>query len=161
MRQPQPEIAIICKILAGFRCRTLEDLAMDNPPANDLGNGVTMESLLKAARRSGFPLQSLVRREIEETLRKDWPYSIQEEWSYLDADTNEPRTLDIAVTQYLSTLDNPQPDVTPQLRLLVECKQSELPYVFFLSDASPMLDFPRISGLKQDHIELKTNGDNS
>jgi hypothetical protein len=48
------------------------------------------------------------------------------------------------------------------LDLLIECKQSDLPYVFFVSATQPQLrEFPYFAGLAQDRIVIKTDDDPS
>lgn len=142
----------------------------DNPDSNNLSAGITEHELDGAIKKSGYPLQSI----IASWLRFDFPpdYSrhwyVEEEWSYLDSDTHEIRTMDIHASASLSNLNNPGSDlqtpdgnpignylVLPYLELLIECKQSELPYVFFLTTKRSVRDFPMISGLHSDSILLE------
>jgi hypothetical protein len=81
-------------------------------------------------------------------------FSVQEEWSYVDRDSSDLRSLDILAGQELFDLHtNPQPRVRPELNLLIECKQSQLPYVFFLAGETPWgAEIPLIAGLHEDSI---------
>jgi hypothetical protein len=78
---------------------------------------------------------------------------IQEEWAYLDKDSDTVRALDIFAEIYL-TDDKvaKRRTFTPHLHMLIECKQSELPYIFFLRSSPPGLsvEFPEIAGIKRD-----------
>jgi hypothetical protein len=130
--------------------------APDSPTANTFGSGVTDAMVEQAIRSSGYPLQLVV----AQTLAKD--FSLQEEWSFVDPDTGTARTIDLVATKHLFEWEEPQPRVRPALNLVIECKQSDLPYVFFLSGSRPCLpDFPIISGLKAKHIVLTSDDDPS
>lgn len=134
------------------------DTAPDNPTTNKIAPGVSEQSLAEAIEKSGYPLQTVVAR----TLRKS--FSVQEEWSYIDGDSQEQRTLDIHAWRplYDPMAEGVQPRVRPTLNLLIECKQSVLPYVFFLSDSKPWLpDFPSLAGLAKNHIKITTDDDPS
>jgi hypothetical protein len=72
------------------------------------------------------------------------------------------RTLDIWASRHLYDIYGEQPYVRPHLDLLIECKQSDLPFVFFISARRPWLrDFPYLAGLAQDTIVLTTDDDRS
>src|SRR5207249_223500 len=64
---------------------------------------------------------------------------------------------------YETLFNELQPRVRPELNILVECKQSQLPYVFF--DTGPQMhrhgDFPMISGLARDTIVVSSDDDAS
>jgi hypothetical protein len=52
--------------------------------------------------------------------------------------------------------------VRPQLTLLIECKRSPLPYVFFeTSKVHALMDFPTIAGLRKDKIVITSDDDPS
>lgn len=134
------------------------DSAPDNPETNRLGTEISERHVIDAVEKSGYPLQTIVARILRTT------FSVQEEWSYIDADTREHRTLDIHAWRplYDTLFKDGQPRVRPTLDLLIECKQSTLPYVFFLSDAKPWLpEFPSLAGLAQNHIKIITDDDPS
>lgn len=134
--------------------------ANDNPPSNGLRDGTTEDQLADAIRRSGYPVQTAVGH----LLRSATPgqpegFIVQEEWCFVDARTNELRNLDLRADLRLHEW-NPQPRVRPMLTLLIECKQSELPYVFFESGGGIRPhDFPRVSGLRSANIVI-TSDDN-
>lgn len=121
-----------------------QSTSMEQHPENPLGNhvptGVNEESLLDAVRASGYPLQSLVAKELCSQ------FEVTEEWGYSDRTTKEHRTLDVYAYRELA----PAGAVRPGLHLLVECKRSELPFVFFPPGAPHQLwDFPTIVGIGQ------------
>ena len=125
-----------------------------NTAENELGAGLE-ELILEAVRNSGYPLQTT----IASSLRMD--FSVQEEWSFLDSDTGALRTLDIYATRRLWDFrSEPQPFVKPALDLLIECKQSDLPFIFFVAATRPWLrDFPYFAGLAQETIVVSTDDD--
>ena len=128
--------------------------APENPPANILGAGVDEEAVAAAVKLSGYPLQTVVGRALNRQ------FGVQEEWSYIDSDTHEQRTIDIHAGHALYDFHSgsAQLRVRPALDLLIECKQSALPYVFFLSDSTPRLtEFPTVAGLAGDHISISTD----
>jgi hypothetical protein len=146
----------------------------DNPSGNILGAGVSDADLLSAIIASGYPLQSIAVDKIVGQLDDliEYPedrragrsikYSIQEEWSYIDADSGEARNLDALIGAYIPTesgdpsdpiASNPQSTLRHHLEFLLECKQSELPYVFFLRSA-PTGDVPRLVGLPYEDLSI-------
>lgn len=128
-----------------------------NTLQNILGAGLTEKQIEEAVRKSGYPLQTL----IAASIRTD--FAIQEEWSFVDSDTGVLRTLDIWASRRMFRLDNgDQPRVRPTLDLLIECKQSDLPYVFFTSATRPWLrHFPYFAGLAKDSINVRTDDSGS
>lgn len=126
--------------------------APDNPPTNRLGAGLSEEDLLQAVAASGYPLQTLVAA----GLRRD-SYGVQEEWSYIDKDSGQMRALDVLAFKSFSQPDAGAPregEIYSGLTLLIECKQSTMPYVFFLSSSLPVVrDFPLVTGLPK--LDLK------
>ncbi len=128
----------------------------NNPATNKLTVGVSQEQIREAVSKSGYPLQTIVAA----NLRKE--FQVQEEWSYIDPDSQSSRTIDILASKYLYDLSKDNPRIRPVLNLLVECKQSELPYVFFLSGGRFITrEFPVIAGLFKDEIVLKTDDSKS
>jgi len=123
---------------------------------NELKAGITREDLRRAIAKSGYPLQASVAEVIRNTISSaglDHAMFLQEEWAYIDGDSGETRSIDIFADISLST-EEQQLGIT--LDLLVECKQSELPYVFFIRGKAPGLTglFPEIVGLKSNYIEV-------
>ncbi len=123
---------------------------------SEYGHGLTEEDVKKAVLKSGYPLQTEIANDLKEE------FFVQEEWSFLDKDSGSIRALDIVASKMLWNHDKAQPYVRPNLHLLIECKKSELPYVFFLSKGSVHThDFPVISGLKENNIVITTDDDAS
>jgi hypothetical protein len=113
------------------------DQHKDNPPENQLSKGVEEDKLLDAVRVSGYPLQSVVARELSSH------FTVTEEWGYKDKTENVHRTLDVYCFRELKGTE----PITPRLHLLVECKRSDLPYVFFVPGVSRLpKDFPEMLG---------------
>ncbi|MGC2194072.1 MAG: hypothetical protein WA628_05310 [Terriglobales bacterium] len=131
-------------------------IAEKNPKTNQLGQGIDEAQVYAAIEKSGYPLQTRV----AEILRPS--FEVQEEWCYVDRDTRELRSIDLRAWRILHGWE-PQPRVRPHVDLLVECKQSQLPYVFFLSPGKPhmIVDFPVIAGLRNDQITISTDDDAS
>ena len=128
----------------------------ENPSSNSLGPGLSDAVLESAIHASGYPLQLQVAQNLSGS------FHIEEEWSYIDHQTQESRTIDLVASRNLFEWTEPQPRVRPALNLVVECKQSNLPYVFFLSNHHPWLpDFPTISGLKAKNVVITTDDDPS
>lgn len=128
----------------------------NNPLTNKLGSGLTEADLLAAVSKSGYPLQTIVAN----LLRSQ--FHVQQEWCYLDKDTHESRTIDILAEKSLFDLTQEQPRVRPTLDLLVECKQSALPYVFFLTANKPWVPyFPLLGGLFKHALTITTDDDAS
>jgi hypothetical protein len=126
-----------------------------NPTANQLRPGLTLDQLGVAVERSGYPLQAVV----GDALRPQ--FMVHEEWSYVDRNTRELRAVDLRADLRLHEWD-PQPRVRPQLTLLVECKQADLPYVFFRSGSRhTLLQHPHIAGLPSQEVVVSTDDDAS
>jgi hypothetical protein len=114
-----------------------------------------MDQLQAAVDRSGYPLQSVV----GDLLRPE--FVVHEEWSYIDRNTRELRAIDLRADVHLHGW-NPQPRVRPQLTLLIECKHSELPYIFFRSGSlHTLLEHPHIAGLRSQEIVISSDDDAS
>lgn len=72
-------------------------------------------------------------------------FEITEEWSYVDRTTGMLRTLDMHAFRQLPVQKK---RILPGLALLIECKKSALPYVFFKSASFPRYTrFPQINGV--------------
>jgi len=124
----------------------------DNIHTNKLNPGISFEEIDRAISKSGYPLQTV----IADKLRSN--FDCQEEWSFIDYQTNELRSLDIIAKRYLYNVNEKNVHVRPSLNLLIECKQSELPYVFFLSpEKIKTYHYPLISGLYHKQIKVSTN----
>jgi hypothetical protein len=121
--------------------------ADSNPPENRIPSGINEDALLSAIEGSGYPLQVRVAAELKDA------YSVMEEWGYRDPDTDTHRTLDIRAFRWVGDVTAKHGSVNPGLLLLIECKRSKLPYVFFKSavrDRAP--GFPQVLGLRKVRI---------
>ncbi|MEO3854619.1 hypothetical protein [Acrocarpospora sp. B8E8] len=137
---------------------------------NEFGPGIEKQDLIDALIKSGHPFQATVAdkirtafEELGQSLGSDYSY-IQEEWVYPDKDTGNLRALDALAEAFLWKFDETgrQPRIRPVLNLLVECKQSDLPYIFFTRpNTQPLQDYPWVSGFPHDRISLATNNERS
>ena len=85
----------------------------------------------------------------------------QEEWPYVDSDSRETRALDAFIGLDISDVGSrtPYPHAPSEILrfkidILLECKQSELPYLFFMRAAHPG-DVPRFCGLPHEWISAR------
>lgn len=127
------------------------------PAAYDqLPPGMAMDDLRTAVLRSGYPFQATVANVLRDSFDQSENYvTIQEEWAFLDSETNQVRSIDVFAEMRLGKHPGPRLlRARPYLNMLVECKQSEMPYIFFLRGESPGLhyDFPEIAGLRSPDI---------
>ena len=123
-----------------------------NTHTNELPQGVTEEQIQVAIERSGYPLQGVVAALLASRMT-----SVQEEWSYIDRDTGALRALDLYATKLLYDRSNCETHARPALDVLIECKQSELPVVFFRGKPPTWQpDIPLVAGLRDGHVGLKT-----
>lgn len=128
----------------------------NNPDTNVLCNGVDEQKILKAVRTSGYPLQTVVYEKLSKY------FYIQEEWCFVDSESNVERAIDLLAQRRLYDFKEPQPRIRPTLNLVIECKQSDLPYVFFLTNNNPSTPkFPVIAGLASNNISLTSDDDPS
>jgi hypothetical protein len=145
------------------------------PPYAKLPGGVSLEDVSKAIAHSGYPLQADVAHAIEQAVQSTYnvTLNLQEEWTYVDSESDQVRSLDTyAAMNFARRFDNQsrvelgEGEAPPSghshwlygsgLELLVECKQSEMPYVFFVRDDSPSErnDFPEVVGIPSTAIVL-------
>lgn len=119
--------------------------------------GVTKEQVYQAISHSGYPLQTVV----SHRLRAIEGISSQSEWGFLDRTTGEMRALDLLCIADLSD-DNPNKyRVRPAVAALIECKRSDLPYVFFSEANTPFGHYPVVAGLPSETVDFKTDDDRS
>jgi hypothetical protein len=117
---------------------------VDNPKENQLPPGALTGYLNEAVRRSGYPLQTVIATELQKT------FVVTEEWGYQDRTTQEQRTLDVFAFKRLREENRAGVLVAPSVVLLVECKRSQHPFIFFKSETEKgraLSGFPRICGL--------------
>lgn len=147
--------AQIADRLAGVKDSDIANVktAQTNPNTNQLSTGIQPAQVLSAVDQSGYPLQIVVGDLLRER------FVVLDEWSYLDRDSKELRTIDLRADRRLHGWD-PQPRVRPQLTLIIECKQSQLPYVFFLTKTGLRpLSHPSICGLHSPYVTISTDDD--
>lgn len=137
----------------------------ENPQSNDIGGGVTESGLRSAIDRCGYPMQASVVRAIREAAVLRWGdrayTAVQEEWTYQDRDTGDVRAIDALAEAHLwNWQSEDQPRIRPVLSLLVECKQSELPHIFFTRPSGRSLS-PVVSGFPHSDVTLVTDDDRS
>jgi hypothetical protein len=120
--------------------------------------GVTEDQIRGAIDRSGYPLQYFVGELLRElSTGMGNIFRIQDEWTFIDRESGESRNLDLRGDASLSDIGVGQ-RVRPQLTLLIECKQSELPYVFFGRRERPFLPhYPILAGLRHEDITVTTD----
>lgn len=127
----------------------------DNPAANILPSGMTEKVLLDAVNASGFPLQVAISRRLNAIT--GYPAAeVFEEWTFVDSDEHKQRALDMVFELKLS-LDFA--DLAyPSIALLIECKASKQPFVFFEApppyDLKELRSYPRIVGLRHGRVKL-------
>lgn len=120
-----------------------------NPASNVLGPSVNEAGLVRAIETSGYPLQGAVAGKLKDR------FGVTEEWGYIDRDTKEHRSLDVFAFKALGAGS----DVHPRLALLVECKRSVHPYVFFRNVVDRQIPgFPRVTGLTLTSTALQEVG---
>src|SRR3954452_20302428 len=105
-----------------------------NPPSNILGPGIDEADVSASILSSGYPLQVVVAQQF---LSRN--FYVQQEWSYVDRDTSTLRAIDCFASKRYWEHEKNQPRARPELDLIVECKQSPLPYVFFSAGESGVI----------------------
>lgn len=114
-------------------------------PALELPPGLSEERLTEAVVNSGYPLQTVAALELDE-----W-FTVLEEWGFLDRTTGEHRSLDLFAWCRLDSKEQ----IHPQLVLLIECKRSDLPFVFFASALQRVPQgFPALSGFGGERFQV-------
>ncbi|MBA9004479.1 hypothetical protein [Thermomonospora cellulosilytica] len=140
------------------------NIPQDIPPHGKLEEGITEDLLFDAIRKSGYPFQAEVSNKIASELNKmSLSFNIQEEWVYVDGDSNSPRSLDIFAEIALPSGEDDLNEkgsrptrIRPFINLLIECKQSSLPYVFFLRDSATTskVRYPEMVGLPHKNLRI-------
>lgn len=120
------------------------------PEYAELKAGVMGKDILEAINKSGYPFQAEVSDLIRSAINN---VHIQEEWAYIDSGSGVARALDIYAEAPLwdtETARHNEAAIHPYLSLLIECKQSDLPYILFLrtNPVGDEVNFPEIFGLE-------------
>lgn len=119
----------------------------------DFGCGITDVDIEDAIEFSGYPLQTHTAN-----LLREANFFVQEEWSYIDNETLALRAMDILARKHLFDPTKGAYRTRPILNLIIECKKSEYPFVFFLSNGNVhTTDFPFIAGLRKNEIKISTD----
>jgi hypothetical protein len=121
-----------------------------------------LEELKDAISRSGYPFQATTAASLRRRLAEYFnDVSIQEEWEYVDSETQQARSVDILADVGALNFDqrvykSPTMPIFCRLNLVIECKQSENPYIFFLRDAPPegAPFFPEMLGPVKDTVKV-------
>jgi hypothetical protein len=112
----------------------------DNPSSNSIPPGIQEQDLLAAITASGYPLQGVV------AARLLPHFHVVEEWGFIDDESAEHRSLDINAYRMLSKKEDTRCHIG--LRLLIECKRSRHPFIFFQEVVKQgEMDFPQIDGV--------------
>lgn len=130
----------------------------NNPSTNTLGPGIKETDLIDEISKSGYPLQTI----IAEKLRSNFHW-VQEEWDYVDRDSQQHRAIDVLAEKWLFDTKNlnDKTRIRPVLALIIECKRSDLPYIFFISPKPHASPPPLVVGLPKNEIKLTTDDDRS
>lgn len=124
-----------------------------NPSKNIVPTNIKEAALINAIEMSGYPLQSVVANKLNQQ------FGVTEEWGYIDRDSKEHRSLDIFA--FKSLIEDQASSVQPSLVLLVECKRSMHPYVFFKNVTErPVPQFPLIAGIPNGHVNISEKNGN-
>jgi len=119
-----------------------------NPTQNQIPKSIKEENLIKAIETSGYPLQGVVASKLLKS-----GFHVTEEWGFRNRDNNETRNLDLAA--YRSVQHDSWTTVGPSVSLLIECKKSIHPYIFFRAVAPQDVSwFPYVAGLPHGGITI-------
>lgn len=117
----------------------------DNPSENALPPGVEPSQVVEAVEQSGYPLQSAVASYLTDA------FHVTEEWGYRDREGDTHRTLDVFAFKRIRKEELKGSEFNwffLDLALLIECKRSSLPYVFFRRVAGNLPDnYPPLAGV--------------
>ncbi|MFF0572382.1 hypothetical protein ACFYT7_32750 [Streptomyces sp. NPDC004041] len=132
------------------------------PEFAQLNNGMNPDDLKEAISRSGYPFQARAAASLRSRLANHFDdVNIQEEWEYTDSETQQARSVDIFADIGVLNFDrrvykSPLMPIFCRLNLIIECKQSENPYIFFLRDAPPegAPSFPEMLGPIKEEVKV-------
>lgn len=122
-------------------------VAEGNPPENVLGPNAEAEQVIEGLKASGYPLEGVVCRAMIDHFDMVVP-----EWGFVDSETNKHRSLDVFGSKEVARSEAVEATVV----LLVECKRSDLPYVFFrdVTPTTTVRGFPRSCGLQRSVVRV-------
>jgi hypothetical protein len=126
-----------------------------NPKRNLIPEGIQESVLIRGIEKSGYPLQSVVADRLAKS-----GFHVTEEWGYSDRESGSTRPLDVLAVSNLR-LDQ-RATVVPGLVLMIECKKSEHPFIFFRMVTQPyMFWFPSVFGLPHSGVSLRQRKNSS
>ncbi len=129
-------------------------VSSNNPTRNQLPQGLNAGELITAIELSGYPLQNVVASKLKNT------FAVTEELGYIDIETKEHRSLDLFA--YHPLVEEGSQSVKPSLVILIECKRSRHPFVFFQGVVNrPINNFPIVAGLQRGVIEIHDRSNSS
>lgn len=160
MHRTQP-ILHVCKQNGGAsELQSEVKIAPNNPTNNVLPPSTSEDAISEALAASGYPLQVKISRMLYEMISEQKGSQVVEEWVFIDRETQKSRAIDILCELRLPW--NPADKTYPLVSLLIECKASSQPLVFFESpspyDLTEMRAYPKIVGLPHQRIRLKYPG---
>jgi hypothetical protein len=119
-----------------------------NPTRNCIPQSIDEAGLVQAIETSGYPLQGIVASKLKSQ------FQVTEEWGYIDQDSEEHRSLDVLAYRRLQS--DKGDSIQPGLQLLIECKRSIHPFVFFktVTDWSNP-QFPSIVGIPNGLVSIE------
>lgn len=128
--------------------------------------------ILDAVARSGYPLQARAAEIARSSLGAVGmgAYRSYEEWSFLDSESGVIRQLDALIQREILDIDDvdrgdpsiptdPRALLRYELDLLIECKQAELPYIFFTRSDLTAATLPILIGLPHRQFEFGPPGE--
>jgi hypothetical protein len=110
-----------------------------NPAANALPIGISESALTEGIARSGYPVQGMVAAELLKHCH------VSEEWGFRDPQTGDHRALDIRGSFFTQPPEGRQ--IQQLVHLLIECKSSTKPFIFFKAVTDRQLPGIQISGI--------------
>lgn len=128
----------------------------EDPLENELPDWCTPDALREAVAWSGYPLQSEVAGAL-----KARDVKFVEEWAFYDPENHKRRTIDLlAHRQHGADAELSDRPGTTLVRisteLVIECKQSVDPFVFFEAVSPPSLqEMPVVAGIGDGEMKLK------
>ena len=126
------------------------------PAAYDqLPPGMAMDDLRTAVLRSGYPFQATVANVLRDSFDQSENYvTIQEEWAFLDSETNQVRSIDVFAEMSWESIQAPDFCERARISICLLNASKAMPYIFFLRGESPGLhyDFPEITKLRSPDI---------
>lgn len=123
-----------------------------NPDTNILPSGIDDTQILEAVIKSGYPLQTIICEQLSKL------FYVWEEWSFIDRDLNQEKSIDLLAQLNLFEYEKPQKRIRPTLNLILNCKRSDFPYIFFLTENKVITpNFPLLAGVANKDITISSD----